>query len=439
MNNKHSFPEQSPVVLNGHHGGKNGIVVPNLSALKAAQSEGRSGQPAPTQPQSSPNGGAPEPKAATPQRDLTARKEAQPHAHKVAELGTAGENDPLPPPMDKDGQPKQRRIVFQSPVPPSARPVKETARQKSIDEIAKVFPGRGNELEADLDDGVQSARDHLLEDERVAWERLGNENAEVERRNLALEARRAELETERDQLLQPDKERLLKLGEPLAQACGTAGATVTRAHGVFDPQNVDALVIRNSMAMPLPALAGRLALPLVPEDARFGEDMGRVLEIGSGMLFGTSMGLMAGFFEVSALQGLRPGTLVVWLIWMGLGAVVTTEASHALVASAAHTNELRWVGQSPKVWGPASLRTTLEATAVLAIWAMVDGNGIMKGVSLLAANNGGSANWLLPVTAGLASVVGLVGFCLWRGKRQGCLRGVTLKLQGVQEDDLRAT
>lgn len=435
-NNKHSFPEQPPVVLNGHHGGKTNIIVPNLSALKAKTAPERPNQPTTQPPVASPKAAPSD--SATPQPDLTTRKEAQPHAHKVAKLGAAGENDPLPPQLDKDGQPKTRRIVFQAPTPPSARPIKETARQRGIEEMGKEFPVHASELEAEFDEGVQAARVRHLDDERALWERLENENEEVERRNLALEAQRAELEGERDQLIQPDKEQQLKLQESLAQACGTAGASVTRAHGVFDPQNVDALVVRNSMAMPLAALAGRLALPFVPSDETFGEKFGRVAEIGSGILFGTSMGLLAGFFEASAIQGLRPGTLVVCLIWMGLGVVVATEASHALVASAAHANELRWVGQSPKVWKAASLRTAFEAAVLLTIWSVVDGHGIMKGVSLFATNNGSSVNLLLPLAAGAAMVVAFVGCALWRGQRQGRLRGVTLKLQGVQEDELRA-
>ena len=436
-NNKHSFPEQPMISLNGHHGTKNGIVVPNLSALQTAQNNGRSGHPAPVQPKASPNGGAPQPKTATP--DLTTRKEAQPHAHKVAKLGKAGENDPLPPSFDDEGQPKTRRIVFQSPTPPSARPVKDTARKQGIEEIAKEFPGRAAELEAELDDGVQAARDRHLDDERAAWERLENENAEVERRNMALETRRAELETERDEAIQPDKERLLKLQEPLAQACGHAGAAVTRAHGVFDPENVDALVIRNSMAMPLAALAGRLALPLVPEDRDWGENVARWTDIGSGMLFGTSLGLLAGFFEVSALQTLQPGPLAMWLISMGLGSVVTVEASHSLVGSAARLSELRWVGQDAKGCAPALLRLTGETAALLTIWTMVDGHGIMKSVSLHAANNGGGGGGaMMTLAAGAAAAVPFVAFALTRGSRQGRLRGVTLKLQGAQEDELRA-
>ncbi len=421
--NKHSSPQQPPVVLNGHHNGNPGIIVPNR--LTKPQGQRHASEQAPS----------PHP---APQPSLAARQATQPHAPREARLGHAGENDPLPPPLDEEGLPKTRPIVFISPVPPSQRPAKDTARQRVIERLEQHFPVRAPELEADLDEGVQAARQRHLDLERIEWERVACENAEIQRRNIAIETRRAALESERDATLKPDQDRLLTLQERLAEVNGVAGTAVARAHGLFDPARVEVETVRNSMRMPLAALAGRLGLPFVPSDEGWGEDFARWTDIGSGALFGTSLGLVGGLFEASALKSLQPGTLAMWLVTMGLGAVIAVEASRALVGDAARLSEARWLGLSFKGWAPALVKTVFTTAAVLVIWTVVDGQGIMKLASLHAANSGGGGvGALVTLAAGAAAAVPFAAFALVRGARQGRLNGVKLLLQSAQEDDLR--
>lgn len=424
-------PHQPPDTRNGHHNGTS-AEVPRI--ILASPHDAASSRP--VDPVNLLTGTAPDAALGSP--SVTVRQAAQPHAHEPADLGVAGENDPLPPPLDKDGLPKQRPIVFISPVPPSANPVKDTARQRVIQKLEEHFPLRAPELEADLDEGVQAQRERHLDLERREWEQLTHSNAEIERRNLAIEARRAELERERDAASADDRERLQKVHEELQAANQQAATAVPRAHGVFDASRVEINAIRDSMRWSVMALAGRLGLPFAPDDEHWGENAEKWTDPASGALFGTSLGVMIGVVELSSLKSLRIGAFVMWAVMMLVGLAVAVESGRALEGGAARLQAARRLKAPASEWLPILAVLMFKTVVIVSAWTWVDAHGLMKVLNMAAANMGrGPVSPLVGLAAGTAISVSFAAFALERGTKRSNWSTVKTLLEAAQEDDLR--
>lgn len=396
------------------HSSPNGHAVPSTG----------SGLAAPASP--SPNGSA--------GSGLDHRLAAQAKTAAQAKRGPADETDTIARRRDEDGQPLPNRVVWLSPPLSSDARVKDTALQRTLGVIDAEFPARGGAFEHLFDDGVQAARQRHLDRERFEWEKLDNDNAEIERRNLALEARRAELEALRDAATAADRQTILALDEPLRQANQEAARACAAAGFDFDPQQPSSVHLMAHQPLSLHALSGGMSLPFEEADQHWGERIARITDIVSGVLFGTSVALLSGIIEASGLRSMDTGTLVIWLVFAGVGAALTVKASEAITGKVREVSERFWLGRPAREWWPMLGWAILAAGALLVVWIVVDANGLMKLAELHSRNGGGAAPLSPPVMFCLGAVAALpfVWFAVARGNKLGRFFAVRNRLLAEQ-------
>ena len=432
MENTHipSGTEPEPLHLNGHARGfspRNSTILDLPGPiLKMAPNPG----PRPSKD------ARPEPAIA----DLPLRLQAQPHAHQLPQPTKARERDLIPRQRDEDNQPLPNRIVFQWPAMFSDRKIRDTAFAKPLDAIAEKNPGQAGMLEALWDESLLGLRQCHIDARTEALDKMNLENEETQRRNLALEGRRAEIEAECDKATQTDREALPALDEPLVGANAGAGKAMSLAGHEFDPAHPSTGTLLSHEPLDLHTLAGRHQLPFHEEDKDWGNRLALWTDIVSGALFGTSFALVCNIVQTSQLSA--PG---VWLpkalcvVMMVPGAAIALKVGETFAGWMRESRAIFWLGRPGDEVRRMNLMIALKALPVVALWIAVDGFGLMKMAALTGQNSGKqSAPLVVTLALGAAVAIPFMWFALARGWRHGCFIGCLKRLLHEQEAEFAA-
>lgn len=364
------------------------------------------------------------------------RRLASQRRERTASLNLTGrESDPLSRLRDKWGNPIGRLHVGVIPAMPDDKKVEETRLARVFELLQETMPIRANKLARDYDHVVREQLVRLREMVRQAKDELNAFNAEIVRRNQALEARKAELEMQRDGATETDRNAVVALDSPLAQAHQAAAEKVALAGGAYEPQNPAAECVLRHTCQPLLVLAGEHGLPYDESDAHWSDTASQVANVLTGILFGTSLAILPGIVDADELKSGQTSTIIVWALFAAIGWAITHKAGEFLAGWARDVSERYWLGRPASEWGKVLAVTIIKAVAVYFVWTVVDSKGLMKLAELNGATGAGGHQMGALATWALGSVVSLafVGAAITKGAYKGRYLGVRNRLLGLQE------
>ena len=370
--------------------------------------------------------------------DLRLRLDAQAKAPKSAERGAGNLNDAVPRLRDDAGLPKTRPLAYLSPGLLAGRPLAETNIGKLLEKIAVKFPGRAEKLATLYEEGLRFNKQMLDDFDRLAREEVEVDNAEKERRNTALEAWQAALETERDQKCTDDRAAVVALDKPLAQAHGEAAQAVARAGSDYDPAHLTSEVVLRERPLPLEVVTGREALPWTPgdDDKRLPEWLQMTLKVGVGMAVGLSIGFITHMLSPDNLSA-KAGELVGSLF---LGYVVAAGGGAALSGLSRRATERYWLarfgGYGPIFWIPSLLLTVFTGFLLVGAEATVETLGLLAPAKLEEQNGGTAAlPWMIFGLVGLMFSVGYLVTQTSEGSLDGRFDVILNRAKALQHEE----
>lgn len=330
------------------------------------------------------------------------------------------------------------------------KPLRERPLAQAIEIIAQTLPI----LAASLHD----FHDHkLLPTLRRFKQVQAEEEDKVVRRdayargwNADIEAAQNALRAERDAATLDDREALLALDEPLAQAHADTGTKVARTGGVYDPARPDPSCVLRHAPRSLEVLAGAERKPGPHRDAHAHPDGWIVwtLTVGIGMFIGLSLGLFSGLLHLRAVlhDGLLSSEGALMGVWMAGGAVISLAIKSGLSLLWYHVGQDYALGVPLRKWRAtlsiAALITLLLSSADIA----VERQGLLAMAQLNRATDALSGRVTQPglleiLVPWLVGILITLGYLAWisaaaflRGRQEENVH----QLQALQDTDFSA-
>jgi len=232
--------------------------------------------------------------------------------------------------------------------------------------------------------------------------------------NVAVDAERQRLETERENIVAPYLPALREFEDKLIpQAHDNAAGAVTTVGSVYLPDAPSEEAVLRHERRSRESVAAQLCLPWAEGDKGdfLASPMGTAATIGVGFLLGGSLGL--------AVHALTPYTLVtrwpVTLICAGLGYTIVYSIKRAVYMAWRHVGQDFYSRQPRRKWADSVKWATLRTAALLIVEVCTERQGLLATMQIshsIASLSGGSsdlslgeqiASWVVPmvVSSGL--------------------------------------
>lgn len=367
---------------------------------------------------------------------LLRRLSAQRRAPGQSERGMADQHDPLTRRRDTQGNPLPRVEAFLAPPAADDKPLETTPMRGALEVIAAQAPGRAAWLHHFYNHRVQPALTRLNDVVRDEWELVAKSNAEIERHNVALTARQADLDGDRDEATLPDRQAIEALGKPIGEAHRDAAEKVSLAGGSYDPSNPSPDCVLRHKPLDLRAIAGRDGLPHHEDNVhvKLSQTMALALSGLVGTMVGVSVGIIGGVLHAARLADELPQLAGCALLGSGAALAGGRWVKGLFYESA----QMRAMGKPASSWVPAFALGTAAGASIIVIEAVVEQQGLLKLSALQNAFGGSGAGGAIFFAVGMLFGLPYIGAYAYSGWAEGTNAGTRNRLEGIRETEFRA-